>query len=101
MTEELKKFISKCDTCMARRKNQNKEPILQHKIIERPWAKVGVDLCELDSRILLVMTDYYSNYIEVSSLKSFTSAAVIRAMKEIFARFGVPGFVLTDNATCF
>ena len=101
MTAELKEFISKCDTCMAHRKNQSKEPILQHEIIERPWAKVGVDLCELDGRILLVMTDYYSNYVEVSSLKSLTSAAVIRAMKEIFARFGVPDFVVTDNATCF
>ena len=59
---------------MAHRKNQSKEPILQHEIIEHPWAKFSVDLCELDGRILLVMTDYYSNYIEVSSLKSFTSA---------------------------
>ena len=101
MTSELKEFISKCNICMAHRNNQSKEPILQHEIVERPWAKVGVDLCELDGRILLVMSDYYSNYVEVSSLKSLTSAAVIRAMKEIFARYGVPDFVVSDNATCF
>ena len=42
-----------------------KEPILQHEFAARPWSKVGADLCDLQGRTLLVVCDYYSNFIEV------------------------------------
>ena len=56
-----------------------------------------VDLCELNGRTLLVASDYYSSYIEVSHLTTVTSKAVIKAIKEIFAIFGIPDEVVSDN----
>ena len=50
--------------------SQGKEPILQHEFISRPWAKVAADLCELDNRVLLVVSDFYRNYIEVARLNN-------------------------------
>lgn len=68
MTTELKEYIAKCDVCMAHRSEQSKEPIQQHDFAARPWFKVAVDLCDLDGRTLLVISDYYSNYIEVARI---------------------------------
>ena len=65
MGTELKEYISKCDVCLAHRASPGKEPILQHVIPEWPWAKVGVDLYELNGRTLLVIVDYFSNFIKV------------------------------------
>jgi len=56
-----------------------------------------VDLRELNGRTLLVASDYYRSYIEVSRLTTVTSKAVIKAIKEIFARFGIPDEVVSDN----
>jgi len=53
MTTELKEYISKCDVCLAYRPSPEREPLLQHEVTERPWCKVGIDLCELRGRILL------------------------------------------------
>ena len=42
----------------------------------RLWAKIGVDLCELDGRILLAVSDvidYYSNFIEIDNINRTTS----------------------------
>ena len=64
-------------------------------------VQVGADLCVIDSRELLVVCDYYSNYIEVSRLTRATSSSVIRVLKEIFARYGVPDTLVTDNGTQF
>ncbi|KAL9976432.1 hypothetical protein ACROYT_G013732 [Oculina patagonica] len=64
MTTDIKEYISKCDICLTHRAGQGKEPILQHEFIARPWAKVAADLCEIDNRVLLVVSDYYSNFIE-------------------------------------
>ena len=97
MSTELKDYISKCDICLSHRNAQVKEPLLQHEVVARPWSKVGADLCEFDNRHLLVICDYYSNFIEVARLYSTTSRSVIKEMKAIFARYGIPDVVITDN----
>lgn len=100
MATELKQYIAKCDICFAHRSGQGKEPIVQHELVTRPWAKVGADLCEFDNRTLLVISDYYSNYTEVAHL-STTTSRVIKEMNAVFARFGVPDTLITDNGPQF
>ena len=100
MSAEVKEYISKCDTCMCFRNNQPKEPIIQNTAT-RPWSKVAADVCALHGRQLLIVVDYYSNFIEVAKLSSLSSQATIRALLEMFARFGSPDVLITDNATNF
>ena len=85
MTTELKEYISTCEVCLTHRNGQGKEPIRQHEFTARPWAKVSADLCECDNRTLLVVSDYYSNFIEVARVSTFMSRAVIKELKAIFA----------------
>ena len=59
--------------CLAHRTSQTREPFLPHEVIAHPWAKLGADLCDLHGRTLLVVSDYYSNYIEVARLTSVTT----------------------------
>ena len=97
MTTEIKEYISKCDICLTHRAGQGKEPIQHHEFI----AKVAAALCEVENRVLLVVSDYYSNFIEVARLNNLTSRAIIRELKAIFARFGVPDTLVTDNGPQF
>ena len=100
MTTELCEYISKCD---AHRSSQGKEPRIQHGIIDRPWSKTGVDICELRGRTLLMICNYYSNYIEVEHLsrKKNNTKAVTKALKIMHARYRVPDTVITDNGSQF
>ena len=81
MTTELREYVSKCDNCLAHRTSPQKEPLLQHDITDRPWAKIGIDLCELHNRVLLVICDYYSNFIEVERITHTTTVGVTKALK--------------------
>jgi len=101
MSTELREFISKCEVCLAHRPEQTKEPLEQHQFAARPWNKIGADLCELNGRTLLVVSDYYSNFIEVEKLNKTTSGSVIKALKAMFARYGVPDIVVSDNGPQF
>ena len=101
MSSELKDYISKCDICLTHRSAQTKETIIQHEIIARPWAKVGADLCDLSGRTLLVVCDYFSGFIEVERLQTTTTSAVSKALKVMFARYGVPTTLFTDNGPQF
>jgi len=97
MTTELREYISNSDVCLSHRNDQGKEPMQSHKFIAHPWTNVATDLCEFESRVLLVVCDYYSNFMEVVYLGSITSQAIIKEMKDIFARFGVPDTLVTEN----
>jgi len=93
MSAELKEYIS-CNICLAHRTSPGKEPLLQYDIIEQPWAKVGVDLCELHARTLLVV-------IEVERINKANTMGVSKALKVLFSRYGVPEVVVLDNGPQF
>lgn len=45
----------------------------------------------------MIIVDYYSRYFELDRLHSTTSGSVIRKMKAVFARHGVPEKLISDN----
>ena len=47
------------------------------------------------------MVDYFSNFVKVTRLSDITSVSVIRALSEIFARWGVPEIFISDNGREF
>ena len=101
MSTELKEYIRKCDVCMSYRNAPSKEPLQPHEFVARPWSKVGADLCQLDGRMLFVISDCYSNYIEVARLTSISSKSIIKELKTVFARPGIPDVLVTDNGPQF
>ena len=58
----MKDFVGQCDVCLTHRDSQVQEPLLQHKVPPRPWAKIAADICFHSGRALLVVVDYFSNF---------------------------------------
>ena len=93
--------MSKCDVFLSHQSLPQSETIQQHEIIARPWAKVGVGLCNLHGRTLLIVCDYFSGFIEVEHLQSTTTAPVIKELMVLFARYVVPTIAMSDNGPQF
>ena len=68
-----------------------------------PWQDCSADLIgPLPSgESTLVVVDYYSRFCEVAILKKTTRADVIKAISPMFARFGIPYSLRTDNGPQF
>lgn len=84
MTTEIKEYISMRDDCLTHCNGQGKESIPQHKFTVKPWAKVAADLCEFDNKILLAISDYYSNYIKIACLSNLATHAVVKELSKIW-----------------
>ena len=101
MSSDLKALIRQCDSCLATRDSPSREPLESHDFVKRPWSKIGADLCYFDNRTLLVVVDYFSNFIEVIRVHNQTSTSLIKEFQNIYARFGVPDQLVTDNGPQF
>ena len=100
INKEIETMIQKCLIC-SKHKTQHPEPLCPTPFPEYPWQRVGTDLFELKGTAYLLLVDYYSRYIEISSLTSTTSKAVIQRMKTIFGRHGIPECLVSDNGPQF
>lgn len=91
-----------CSTCEKFQAKQHREPIITPEIPQWPFQLVASDLFSYKENEYLIVVDYYSSYFEITNLrKATTSRAVIEALKNIFARFGVPEKVISDNGPQF
>ena len=61
MAGEITDMVLKqiCETCKSHKNKNQNEPLLPHPVLELPWQKVGVDLCEEKGTNYLVMVDYF------------------------------------------
>ncbi|KAF4526512.1 hypothetical protein B566_EDAN014464 [Ephemera danica] len=95
---QLASTIDNCVVCL-KRKNRGLEPLIPSEPPDYPWQKVALDVMDINGVHYLVVVDRYSRYPEVSQLPNLTSASIIRACKEVFARHGIPSELACDNAT--
>ena len=101
MNQDIDSLVEKCGTCQSMRYAQPREPLLAHDKGDAPYEKVGCDLFYFQNKTYLIVTDYYSHYPEIALLSSESSSQVIVKMKSIFARWGIPGTVMSDNGPQF
>ncbi len=101
LATELKNTVMSCRTCQEQRRAQTKEPLISKPLPDRPWKRIALDLCEHNKHNYLVISDYYSRFLEVLHLPSTTSAQVVQRLKATFARFGIPEEVVSDNGPQF
>jgi hypothetical protein len=97
MIQDIELMIQKCTACATHRSSNQKEPLLYHAVPEERWMKLGADLCDIGEDTYLVIVDYYSKYPEICKLSSKSSEAVIKALKSIYARHGIPKTLISDN----
>ena len=100
LSQQLTDSIQRCPEC-AREARPSKEPLVPTPLPEYPWQQVATDLFTLGGSDYLVIVDYFSRYPEVIQMRSTTSQAVIKALKSVFARHGIPETLRSDNGPQF
>ncbi|XP_064468421.1 uncharacterized protein K02A2.6-like [Ornithodoros turicata] len=100
ISQHLHDFIKRCPICQMHRKPTT-EPLLQTPLPERPWQVIGMDIFHENRQNYLVVVDYFSKFFEVSHLRTTTSSDLIAELRPMFARYGMPEVVRSDNGPQF
>ena len=96
VNQQVEQLILNCQEC-SKSGTSRRQPLLPTPLPQYPWEKVASDLFEINGVTYILVVDYFSRYVEVQSLTTTTSASVIRTLKSVFARHGLPTTVVSDN----
>ena len=98
----VEKKVQSCCACLISTPESKREPLLMSPLPKAPWSEVSMDFAELpNSEYLLIITDDYSRYPVVETVKSTSASTVIPKVDKVFSEFGIPDVVKTDNGPPF
>uniref|UniRef100_A0A1I8HVZ1 Reverse transcriptase domain-containing protein n=1 Tax=Macrostomum lignano TaxID=282301 RepID=A0A1I8HVZ1_9PLAT len=101
LDRDVRQFVERCQLCAERR------PVVQRKIDiwpseSEPWSRVHMDHCEVPGvGLLLLLSDAYSGWPEAVQVPDRSAGSVLRVLRAVFARNGVPRTLVSDNAPEF
>ena len=100
--KDIDRLVHTCKVCQEHQPSQTPEPLLQHDIPSKPWSVLGTDLFEFEGHQWLIIADYYTKYPIIKQLPTPSpSSVVVNVTKQIFAEFGIPDRIVSDNGPHF
>ena len=101
MDNDITDIIEKCKGCAL----AAKAPPTTFKLwpkTEQPWSRIHVDFVgPLEDFYYLIVVDSYSKWPEVLGCRRPTTGTTIGFLHELFVRFGVVDYVVSDNGRQF
>ncbi|XP_049523015.1 uncharacterized protein K02A2.6-like [Dermacentor silvarum] len=99
---DLELRIRSCASCQEQRNAPTKAPLHPWSWPTSPWQRVHIDFAgPFQNTMLLVVVDAHSKWPEVFEMRSTTTESTIRCLTELFARFGFPETIVSDNGPQF
>ncbi|UYV73818.1 K02A2.6-like [Cordylochernes scorpioides] len=69
---------------------------------EKPWHRLHLDLAgPFMGRMFLVIVDAYTKWLKIFILRDIASKTIVDCLRQVFGRFGLPEFLVTDNGRQF
>lgn len=102
ITEQIESTVKKCPECQKNQQNPPLAPLLPWKWPTRPWSRLHIDFAgPFLNNMYLVLVDSHSKWMEVHVMPSITASATIKCLRGIFAQFGLPERIVSDNGPTF
>ena len=108
MGQEINQHCKTCPRCLKfNYKKRSKEPLHPLPVISTPWRRIAIDIVgklprtQNGNSYILTIMDFATRYMEAIPLKRVDADTTCSALMEVFARYGIPEEVLSDNGCNF
>lgn len=96
--EDLDRY---CSVCSNEQNTPRKTPLILWPWATEPWQRIHLDFAEINGQQFLLLVDSHSKWLEVFPMSSTTASATVSKLRTVFAQFGLPVQVATDNGPQF
>ena len=99
---QIEDAVRACEPCQQYRKAPPVAPLHAWSWPSTPWDRIHVDfLGPFVGKMMMVVTDAHSKWPEVVIMHRTTAVSTIEALRNIFARNGLPRHLVSDNGPQF
>jgi len=108
MAKEITAYCRSCDICQRLGKGQKPAPapLIPLPVISEPFSRIAIDIVgplptcpKSGNRFILTVMDMATHYPEAIPLQDHTAKSVAQALATVFAHFGFPEEILSDQGT--
>ena len=102
MNDEIEAVAKSCEACHQAKQAPPKAPLIPWEWPSKPWQRVHLDFAgPFLGRSFLLAVDAHSKWGEVWEMTSTTSSKTIQVLRQLFAAYGLPQQLVTDNGPQF
>ncbi len=101
ISKEIQVFTENCTYCQTNKPTQHREPLMTTLLPDAPWVRIAADIFKVDKRKYLVVVNYFSRFIDRAYLPDMSGKTVTLRFSNMFARWGCPDTLVTDNGPQF
>lgn len=100
--EDVEGECRACDTCAAEADAPPHAPPQPWPFTTLPWTRIHIDfLGPIKNKTFLVLVDAHSKWLEIFEMLSTKATTVIKVLRSVFARFGLPMELVSDQGPPF
>ena len=99
---DIEELVKRCVNCASAAKSPVKTTLSSWPMVKSPWSRIHIDFAgPFQGHYFLVIIDAYSKWPEIAMMSQITTSSTIYELKSVFARFGLPQTLVSDNGTQF
>ena len=98
LDREIENCAKQCISCQENHKNPPKAQLHLWETATHPWDRLHLNFARpYQGHMWLMVVNACSKWPEVISMTSTTADKTTDVLRQIFARFGLPNHIVTDN----
>nr|XP_049466096.1 uncharacterized protein K02A2.6-like [Anopheles coluzzii] len=102
LDDEIVQYVAACEACAAAAKSPPQAKPTPWPKPSGPWQRLHVDYAgPILGDYFLVVVDAFSKWPEIVKTSTTTSRATVAILRGLFARFGMPLSIVSDNGPQF
>ena len=102
LDKDIENLANSCSVCQAIKSSPAVAPLHPWIWPDAPWKRIHVDFAgPFYGKMFFIVVDSHSKWTEVIMMPSTTSQSTIEALQSIFAHYGLPEQLVSDNGPQF
>ena len=102
LDKSLEQLANACQSCLAAKPSKLSVPLHPWVWPTKPWRRLHVDFAgPFMGKSYLLVVDAHSKWPEIVEMNTTTSERTIAVLRRLFAQFGLPEQVVSDNGPQF
>jgi hypothetical protein len=93
----IEDLVGACGACQALQKEPPPVPLMPWEYPQNVWERVHIDFFELEKKYYFLLVDAHSKWLEIIEMKNTTAQSTVRELRKLFALYGLPKVVVSDN----